>query len=83
MLSYFPNLVFLRTGILNNFVIRYSQTCCFHGCFGILLVWLFAVFVTPYTLQVKGLQNVGPKRKGAVFLLKWFGPICCCHGNKT
>ena len=26
-------------------------------------------------IQVKGTQNVRPKRKGAVFLLKWFGII--------
>ena len=26
-------------------------------------------------LQVKGPENVGPKRKWAVFLLKWFGII--------
>ena len=41
VLSYFPKLVFLKTGILKTSFIRYSRTCCFHGCFGVLLVWLY------------------------------------------
>ena len=30
------------------------------------------------TLQVKGLQNVGPKRKGAVFFIEMVWDNCVC-----
>ena len=73
VLSYFPKLDFLKTGILNNF--------CHKVLTYMLISWMFwhsfglAFWVLCHTTYFtgKGTAECWSKRKGAVFLLKWFG----------
>ena len=62
---------------LNNLISRsvVASEGSLSGMMSIYKVTSFHINGVQPTLQVKGLQNLGPKRKGPVFLLKWFGII--------
>ena len=47
----------------------------FVGCLFCIIYFIILYFSKEKYIKTSVSQNVGPKRKGAVFLLKWFGII--------